>query len=89
VRASATGGRCVIEVVNAGSGTPALRVGDDPPPTAEHGRGLKIMDAVVENLTLTANVQQGTTVHFEKPLDWLPDAPGELLLREIETLPGR
>ena len=87
VRATATGGRCVIEVVNAGNGTAAMPSAGDPPPTAEHGRGLKIMDAVVENLRLTGNGRAGTTVHFEKPLDWLPGAPGELLLAETGTPP--
>jgi serine/threonine-protein kinase RsbW len=104
VRARAIGGRCVIEVVNAGSGPaassdtvpedelaalrpgeelPGLRPDDElAPPTAEHGRGLAIMDAVVDNLRLTGNGSSGTTVHFEKPLSWVPDAPGELLLRQ-------
>ena len=50
------------------------------PPTAEHGRGLKIMDAVVDNLRLTGS-PDGTTVHFEKVLQYVPGAPGELLLK--------
>jgi serine/threonine-protein kinase RsbW len=83
VRATARDGRSIIEVVNAGNGPAALPPGDElPPPTAEHGRGLKIMDAVVENLSLTGNGLDGTTVHFEKPLSWLPGAPGELLFSE-------
>ncbi len=92
VRASAADGRCVIEVVNAGGAAvpevPAPAE-DDPPPTAEHGRGLKIMDAVVDNLRLTGDGPEGTTVHFEKHLDWLPDARGEFLLKETGTPPGR
>jgi serine/threonine-protein kinase RsbW len=55
-------------------------VPDEPvPATAEHGRGLKIMDAVVDNLQLTGNERQGTTVHFEKTLEWLPGAVGHQL----------
>jgi len=81
VRARAGDGRCIIEVVNAGTGAKVTVPGGGmPPPSAEHGRGLKIMDAVVENLILTGNRQRGTTVHFEKPLDWLPGAPGESLV---------
>jgi serine/threonine-protein kinase RsbW len=88
VRATARDGRSIIEVVNAGNGPAVLPPGDElPPPTAEHGRGLKIMDAVVENLRLTGNRRHGTTVHFEKPLSWLPDAPGELLFNEASA-PG-
>jgi serine/threonine-protein kinase RsbW len=55
-------------------------LGDDPVPAdAEHGRGLKIIDAVTENLQLTGN-RQGTTLHFEKTLEWLPGAAGRQLL---------
>ena len=79
VMARASDDRCVIEVVNTGSGA-AMR---PPPPsgpvpvTAEHGRGLKIIDAVTDNMRLTGNGM--TTVHFEKALEWVPGAPGEHL----------
>jgi serine/threonine-protein kinase RsbW len=62
--------------------------GDDQPfmpptgpvsPTAEHGRGLQIIDAVVDNVRLTRNRADGTTVHFEKELDWVDNAPGQQL----------
>src|SRR5487761_1355919 len=72
VLASARAGRCIIEVVNTGQGAAVV-------PPAEHGRGLKIMDAVVDNLRLTGT-RDGTTVHFEKTLRYVPGAPGELLL---------
>jgi serine/threonine-protein kinase RsbW len=49
-------------------------------PTAEHGRGLKIMNAVVDDLRLSGDGRQGTTVHFEKKLAWVPGAAGEHLL---------
>lgn len=94
VRISTTDCRCVIEVVNVGSdgtlapddapgGTRAdgFAVPERPVPvTAEHGRGLKIIDAVADNLRLTGNKSRGTTVHFEKKLEWLPEAAGQLLL---------
>jgi len=54
--------------------------GEPVPATAEHGRGLKIIDAVADNLQLTGNERHGTTVHFEKTLQWLPEAPGQHLL---------
>ena len=57
-----------------------LALADDPvPATAEHGRGLKIIDAVVDNLQLTSNGRWGTTVHFEKTLEWVPGAAGQHL----------
>jgi hypothetical protein len=49
------------------------------PATAEHGRGLKIINAVVDNLQLTGNEREGTTVRFEKTLKWLPGAAGRYL----------
>jgi len=81
-------------VVNAGSGTSTVQgglkhdherpgvtalVGEPVPATAEHGRGLRIIDAVADNMQLTGNARHGTTVHFEKTLDWLPGAAGQRL----------
>jgi serine/threonine-protein kinase RsbW len=54
--------------------------GEPVPSTAEHGRGLKIIDAVADNLQLTANERHGTAVHFEKTLQWQLGAPGQRLL---------
>jgi serine/threonine-protein kinase RsbW len=85
VQVSTRDRRCVIEVVNTGGRdgepAPASVVGaflaDDPVPvTAEHGRGLQIIDAVADNLELTSTGRRGTTVHFEKKLEWLPGAAG-------------
>jgi serine/threonine-protein kinase RsbW len=45
----------------------------------EHGRGLKIIDAVTDELSLTGSGQAGTTVRFEKVLNWIPGAPAEQL----------
>ncbi len=99
VTARVTSSRCIIEVVNTGSGkdpvtastaagSPAAgssavaedRVAEDPA-AAEHGRGLKIMSAVVDEFQLTSSVRDGTTVHFEKDLHWEPGAAGEQLSR--------
>jgi serine/threonine-protein kinase RsbW len=83
VQVSARDRRCTIEVVNAGNGEPipgGFAVTDEPVAmTAEHGRGLKIIEAVVDNLQLTGNGRQGTTVHFEKTLEWVPGAAGQHL----------
>ncbi|MGD0699496.1 MAG: ATP-binding protein [Trebonia sp.] len=55
-------------------------VADEPVSAmAEHGRGLQIIDAVVDNLQLTGDKRQGTTLHFDKKLAWLPGAPGQHL----------
>ena len=87
VQVSVGNGQCVIEVVNTGSGADGkwadgVTLTSEPvSPTAEHGRGLKIINAVVDNLQLTGNGPQGTTVHFEKNLDWMPGAAGQHLFR--------
>jgi serine/threonine-protein kinase RsbW len=90
VQVSARNCRCAIEVVNTSSawvaGSDRMRVGaiavttDPVPDDAEHGRGLKIIDAVADNLQLTGNESQGTIVHFEKTLEWLPGASGQHLI---------
>jgi serine/threonine-protein kinase RsbW len=87
VQVSAKDCRCAIEVVNtSGNDGEPVRVGaiavtgDPVPEFAEHGRGLKIIDAVADNLRLTGNDGQGTVVHFEKTLEWLPGAPGQHLI---------
>ena len=78
VMARASDDRCVIEVVNTGNGPARMPAPSDPVPlTAEHGRGLKIIDAVTDNMRLTGNGM--TTVHFEKALEWVPGALGEHL----------
>ena len=91
VQATAGNGRCVIEVVNtarrdaaasadaSADGQPFTPPPGPPSPTAEHGRGLQIIDAVADNVRLTRNTSDGTTVHFEKELDWVPGAPGQAL----------
>jgi serine/threonine-protein kinase RsbW len=85
VQVSVGNGQCVIEVVNTGSGADGawadgVTLTSEPvSPTAEHGRGLKIINAVMDNLQLTGNGCQGTTVHFEKKLEWIPGAAGQHL----------
>jgi serine/threonine-protein kinase RsbW len=88
VLATARDGKCVIEVVSSGGrGDAQVPAGaslgppsaEPVPATAEHGRGLKIIDAVVDHLELTGDGRDGTTVRFEKNLSWLPGAAGEHL----------
>jgi len=66
-----------VGAVPSADGMPPL--GDGMPPLGdEHGRGLKIMNAVVDNLRLSGG-REGTVVHFEKALEWVPGAAGEHL----------
>jgi serine/threonine-protein kinase RsbW len=80
VQASARDGRCVIEVVNTGSQGLVVAPPAEPVPLLdEHGRGLTIIDAVTENLQLSGDGSEGTIVHFEKSLEWVPGAAGQHL----------
>jgi serine/threonine-protein kinase RsbW len=85
VVATARDGRCVIEVVDTGSrgaarplAPPAPRVPDEATLMSESGRGLQIIDAVSDKMSLLG--KDGTTVHFEKILDWEPGALAGRLL---------
>jgi serine/threonine-protein kinase RsbW len=85
VTARTADGRCVIEVRDTGAG--AAQTGGnghalDATTLSESGRGLKIMSAVVDDLTLTGTRATGTTVHFEKALDWTPGALAEPLFEK-------
>lgn len=84
VTVSTRDGRCVIDVLNAGLAPVPLVPPEQPVPLlAEHGRGLRVMDAVVDDLRLTGNKRLGTTtVHFEKVLRWAPGAAGEQIFRK-------
>jgi hypothetical protein len=42
-------------------------------------RCLETLHAVADNMQLTGNGRHGTTVHFEKTLEWLPGAAGQHL----------
>jgi serine/threonine-protein kinase RsbW len=94
VIATTRDGRCVIEVVdngrygaNAINGEKRSLISEPTGPesgTPEHGRGLKIIDAVTDELSLTGSGPAGTTVRFEKVLTWIPGAPAEQL-----SAPGR
>ncbi len=85
VIATTSDGRCVIEVVDTGHLDDAKPAPEDQSSVisehgmsdygmSEHGRGLKIIDAVTDELSLTGTGQAGTTVHFEKVLNWIPGA---------------
>jgi serine/threonine-protein kinase RsbW len=82
VVATARDGRCIIEVVDTGGSRgvamPAPRIPDEATLMSESGRGLRIIDAVSDKMSLLG--KDGTTVHFEKILDWEPGALAEKLL---------
>lgn len=63
--------RCVVEVVDTGRGFDSAtltRLRDDDKATAEHGRGLQIIDALAENLRIESGPLRGAMLRFEKSL---------------------
>jgi len=60
--------RCAITVVDHGSGFDDSAALDEAHPTAESGRGLILMQALVDNLAFTNEPQAGTVVHMVKML---------------------
>jgi serine/threonine-protein kinase RsbW len=65
VQVAARNGQCAIEVVNAASA--------DGKPAPDGSRTGRLGG------TRGSDEEQGTTVHFEKTLEWLPGAPGQHL----------
>ncbi|ACZ91607.1 anti-sigma F factor [Streptosporangium roseum] len=66
-------GRCDVRIIDRGHGL--LRVPEHyPPADTENGRGILIMQAVVDEISFDITPGRGTTVHLRKHLDWDEDA---------------
>ncbi len=71
VSAGIDGTVCVIEVIDRGSGFDSAAQGlADADPSAEDGRGIQLMRALVDKVTFDSRPQVGTVVHLEKQLTW-------------------
>lgn len=61
-------GVCSFKIMDWGRGPrPAPR---DPDPLSESGRGIKIMQALVDDLDIDSAPDRGTVVHLRKRLTW-------------------
>ena len=80
VTARIDGDRCRIEVADSGPGLPRDRI--RPPARvlahrgqhAEHGRGLVLIEALVDHVHFHDRPGHGTVVAFDKVLKWRDDA---------------
>jgi serine/threonine-protein kinase RsbW len=71
VSAGIDGDQCVIEVIDRGSGFDGSIEGlADAAPSAEEGRGIQLMRALVDRVTFDNRPSKGTVVHLEKKLEW-------------------
>lgn len=69
------GAVCTIEVVDRGAGFDSTTLGlADADLSAEEGRGIQLMRALVDKVTFDVVPTVGTVVHLEKRLDWQPDS---------------
>ena len=76
---------CHITVVDAGRGADASVLTQGmAPASAEQGRGLAILAALVDRVRFESRPQAGTVVHLVKELDVLRDGP---LDRFLDLLP--
>ena len=74
------GAVCSIEVIDKGSGFDSSALGrGDADVSAEEGRGIQLMRALVDRVTFDHVPTVGTVVHLEKRLDWTPDSAARLL----------
>jgi serine/threonine-protein kinase RsbW len=86
VSAGIDGDQCVIEVVDRGGGFDGSLSGlADAEPSAEDGRGIQLMRALVDRVTFTSRPHKGTVVHLEKKLEW---QDGSVIQRWTEDAPA-
>jgi serine/threonine-protein kinase RsbW len=83
VSAGIDGTICVIEVIDRGGGFDSTTKGlAEAEPSAEDGRGIQLMRALVDKVTFTSRPQVGTVVHLEKQLSWTDGAVIEKLTED-------
>ncbi|MBO3750467.1 ATP-binding protein [Streptosporangiaceae bacterium NEAU-GS5] len=66
-------GRCVVRITDRGHGLMTIPR-QYPPPDTEHGRGILIMQSVVDEISFDTTPGNGTTVRLSKELDWEDEA---------------
>ena len=80
VSAGIDGEFCVIEVIDRGGGFDGSSLGlDHAEATAEDGRGIQLMRALVDTVRFDNRPSVGTVVHLEKRLGWTPDSAAKRL----------
>ncbi len=70
---------CLIRVVDNGSGfdTAVTMPAAAPDPLAARGRGMFLMQALVDRIEFESQPEQGTVVKLVKQLEFGPSAPGD------------
>ena len=72
---------CVIEVVDTGRGFDADALGHaEADPSAEEGRGIQLIRALVDKVHFRSRAESGTIVHLEKELQYVTGSPLQQLV---------
>ena len=72
----------MVEAIHSGK---VVRIGrSDAPTTAESGRGIQLMRALVDRVAFESRPEAGMIVHLEKRLEFTPDSPMRPLLAGVE-----
>jgi serine/threonine-protein kinase RsbW len=81
VVAGLDGTKCVIEVIDTGRGFDADQLGHSAAePTAEEGRGIQLIRALVDRVHFSSRPEDGMIVHLEKELRFSAGSPLQLLV---------
>ncbi len=90
VSAAISGRLCVIEITDTGAGFDAAALGNqNADPSAEAGRGIQLIRALVDRVRFDARVDHGgTVVHLEKWLEWRDGSPIERLMELQDSAPA-
>lgn len=79
VLASVDDDLCVLKITDRGAGL-AAEAPPEPAELSESGRGIKIMRALVDDVSFDTRPEQGTAVYLQKRLTWRDKA----LMRRLE-----
>src|SRR4051795_5641696 len=72
---------CVIEVIDTGRGFDADRLGHaEADPSAEEGRGIQLIRALVDKVHFRSRPERGMIVHLEKQLEFVDGSPLQRLV---------
>jgi serine/threonine-protein kinase RsbW len=67
-------GLCLLKIMDWGRGPRRTHAVPEPGELAESGRGIKIMRALVDELSIDTAPERGTVVRLEKRLTWRDEA---------------
>jgi serine/threonine-protein kinase RsbW len=65
---------CLLKVMDWGRGPHRTKAVPEPGELAESGRGIRIMRALVDEMSIDAAPERGTVVQLEKRLTWRDEA---------------